>query len=350
MSVVHINASDDGEKKKVGGIRSVATDDNLFVSSCPYWDTYSYNLDRIKKFDLHGDFIMDIGSYGTGMGQLRDAGAITALKESDGQTYLYIIDSGNHRVQKFNASNGNYVNAWSLEVGSYYIGIAASLESDVPYLYLTVPNFQLDNGRIVKLNTVTSTAVTLVNCNYEPIYINLTQDASGTFFYCNNIKYDSNGNTVGSGDGFLMINVDGEIYTFKSENGNIVKYNANNEPVATIGCWSWYGIQSLGNIAANGDSTYVLCSMDTIDTVIQLIEFSYNWTVRLIQEEETIYNSVNGYKQTRTRYEYDDYGMLSVLPHESRCNYTDLCQEESNNGQFEYYSCCKAYRRQGTYI
>jgi tripartite motif-containing protein 71 len=53
---------------------------------------------RVQKFDLSGEFIMAWGSFGTGDGQFYFPRGV-AVDQSDGS--VYIVDMGNHRIQKF---------------------------------------------------------------------------------------------------------------------------------------------------------------------------------------------------------------------------------------------------------
>jgi tripartite motif-containing protein 71 len=56
---------------------------------------------RVQKFDMMGEFIMAWGSFGTGDGQFYFPRGI-AVDQSDGS--VYVVDMGNHRVQKFDTS------------------------------------------------------------------------------------------------------------------------------------------------------------------------------------------------------------------------------------------------------
>jgi len=66
---------------------------------------YVYVVDsanfRIQKFDRSGEFVMSWGSFGNADGQLYFARGI-AVDENDGA--VYVVDMGNHRVQKFDTS------------------------------------------------------------------------------------------------------------------------------------------------------------------------------------------------------------------------------------------------------
>ena len=66
---------------------------------------YVYVVDsanfRVQKFDMNGEFIMSWGSFGNGDGQFYfPRGA--AVDQADGS--VYVVDMGNHRIQKFDTS------------------------------------------------------------------------------------------------------------------------------------------------------------------------------------------------------------------------------------------------------
>src|SRR5439155_1241732 len=56
---------------------------------------------RVQKFDRSGEYVMSWGSFGNADGQLYFARGI-AVDENDGA--VYVVDMGNHRVQKFDTS------------------------------------------------------------------------------------------------------------------------------------------------------------------------------------------------------------------------------------------------------
>jgi len=56
---------------------------------------------RVQKFDMSGEFIMAWGSFGNGDGQFYFPRGI-AVDQNDGS--VYVVDMGNHRIQKFDTS------------------------------------------------------------------------------------------------------------------------------------------------------------------------------------------------------------------------------------------------------
>ncbi len=70
---------------------------------------------RVQKFDSNGQYILQWGTQGTGNGQFQAPGFLIGdLKGGiavDSTGNVYVVDTGNNRVQKFN-SQGGYVTQW----------------------------------------------------------------------------------------------------------------------------------------------------------------------------------------------------------------------------------------------
>jgi tripartite motif-containing protein 71 len=93
--------------------------------------------ERIQKFDSAGNFITTWGSPGSGEGQFRNASSWGTLGHlaTDSQGNVYVIDTNNYRVQKFDG-NGNYLTQWGaqgLEEGNFRVpyDIAVDAQSNV---------------------------------------------------------------------------------------------------------------------------------------------------------------------------------------------------------------------------
>ena len=56
---------------------------------------------RVQKLDMDGEFVMQWGSFGNNDGQFYFARGI-AVDQSDGS--VYVVDMGNHRIMKFDTS------------------------------------------------------------------------------------------------------------------------------------------------------------------------------------------------------------------------------------------------------
>lgn len=96
--------ADDPLNKPTG--LTVDSDGNLYVV-----DTRNF---RILKFNDNGELLLTIGEEGSGPGQFNFIGSDTSPVTDvavDSEGNLYVSDTGNARVQKFNA-NGEFLLAW----------------------------------------------------------------------------------------------------------------------------------------------------------------------------------------------------------------------------------------------
>jgi len=75
------------------------------------WGGYVYVADsenhRIQKFDSEGNFLFAWGSSGTETGQFNFPVGVS----TDSSGYVYVVDQGNERVQKFDGG-GKYITHW----------------------------------------------------------------------------------------------------------------------------------------------------------------------------------------------------------------------------------------------
>jgi DNA-binding beta-propeller fold protein YncE len=71
---------------------------------------------RIQKFDSQGEFVLMWGSPGSGEGQFMNASSWGTLGHlaGDRQGNIYVIDANNYRVQKFDGG-GNYQTQWGTQ-------------------------------------------------------------------------------------------------------------------------------------------------------------------------------------------------------------------------------------------
>ena len=103
----------------------------------------SFN-DRIQKFDSSGNYLGQWGSCGSGNGQFKGPLGVAV----DGQGNVYVADTGNNRIQKFDSSGG-YLGQWG-SYGSengqfkYPIGVAVDGKGNI---YVA----DLGNGRHPKI-------------------------------------------------------------------------------------------------------------------------------------------------------------------------------------------------------
>ncbi len=82
------NGSGDGQFSFPSGL-AVDSKDNIYVA-----DTGNH---RIQKFDVSGNFLTKWGSEGSGDGQFSSPSGVAV----DSQGNVYVADTGNHRIQKF---------------------------------------------------------------------------------------------------------------------------------------------------------------------------------------------------------------------------------------------------------
>lgn len=81
---------------------------------------------RIQKFDANGNFIMKFGEYGHGNGQfINPSGVTVSLRD-----YIYVADTGNNRIQMFDLS-GNFIRLVSKVEGIPENYKYHSLDSDI---------------------------------------------------------------------------------------------------------------------------------------------------------------------------------------------------------------------------
>jgi DNA-binding beta-propeller fold protein YncE len=87
---------------------------------------------RVQEFDSSGAYVRQWGTLGSGNGQFNNPQAI-AIATSSGK--IYVVDQGNYRVQEFDSS-GNYISQWGSQGsgnGQFQLpwGIAADTSGNV---------------------------------------------------------------------------------------------------------------------------------------------------------------------------------------------------------------------------
>jgi DNA-binding beta-propeller fold protein YncE len=115
-----------GQFGPIGGLATDAAGDVYVVDS---------SHDRIEKFDAVGDFIASWGASGSGIGQFRFFSSQNPTRPPGGGiavagNYVYVADSGNNRIERFNLQGGEPLAFGSKGAGpgqfSYPRGVAAS--------------------------------------------------------------------------------------------------------------------------------------------------------------------------------------------------------------------------------
>jgi autotransporter-associated beta strand protein len=155
--------------------------------------------ERVQKFDSEGNYLAQWGTSGSGPGQFMYPDGIAI----DHQNNVYVVDNGNTRIEKFD-SNGNFLLAWG-PIGSFPgdlsspFGIAVDSSNNV---YVT------DNGnnRVEKYNStgayITQWSNTVAGSALSnPLGIAI--DVSNRVYVADNDNiaieiFDSNGNYLGN--------------------------------------------------------------------------------------------------------------------------------------------------------
>jgi tripartite motif-containing protein 71 len=82
---------------------------------------------RIQEFDGNGKLIMTWGSLGQNDGQFYNP---TGMTVQFPQGNVYLVDTGNHRVQEF-TNDGKFINKWELPAGTSVVSPITGIEIDV---------------------------------------------------------------------------------------------------------------------------------------------------------------------------------------------------------------------------
>ena len=81
----------------------------IAIGNTGYVYVADFNNNRVQKFNPDGSFVTAWGSLGSANGQFNGPYYIAIDNNDNGA--VYVTDSNNHRVQKFD-SNGGFVGAW----------------------------------------------------------------------------------------------------------------------------------------------------------------------------------------------------------------------------------------------
>ena len=236
---------------------------------------------RIQKYDKNGTFITTWGSKGDGDGQFDYPKGITI----DPSNYVYVADTSNDRIQKFD-SNGTFITKWEFE-GSKIQGseveqlhfplIPQNIASDRSgNLYVAdtgndrIQKFDIIDGNLTfitewgtagdgdgQFDSPTDIAVD----RSSNVYVADTDDFSiqqfdnGTFYFPDSgndriQKFDSNGTFItkwgskGDGDGqfdypaYIAVDRPGNVYVADTANSRIQKFDSNGTFITK---WGSYG-------------------------------------------------------------------------------------------------------------
>lgn len=166
--------------------------------------------ERIQKFDTNGRFITNWGTYGSGDRQFIYPLGIAV----DSSSYIYVVDSYNSRIQKF-TNNGWFVSKWGSDTGAGCVQGHFAYAHDIDVdssnnVYVTDPSCYLQKFTSGG-SFITWWSPVTVACHGFPGYIAVDGVRNVTYVsneYCNDIlKYSTNGGYLtkwgssGSGNG-----------------------------------------------------------------------------------------------------------------------------------------------------
>ena len=182
--------------------------EGVAVDSSGYVYVVDWGNNRIQKFTSKGIFVLSMGSEGSGDGQFEYPIGIAV----DSSGYVYVTDFGNNRIQKFNSITGAFVLSWGSRGsgdGQFIAPVGIAVDSS-GYVYVA----DSYNNRIQKFNSTTGAFVT---------------------------KWGS----PGSGDGQLgdpegiAVDSSGHVYVADCVNNRIQKFNSTTGAFVTK--WGSYG-------------------------------------------------------------------------------------------------------------
>ena len=133
----------DGQFQRVHDLAFDSSEKRLYVSD--------RDGNRIQVFDKNGTFLFKWGSKGTGDGQF----TVPYSVDVDSQGNVWVADRGNHRIQKFDADGhflfkfGNTDGHPSSALGKFDNPRQVSVDKDVKFLYVA----DSKNNRVQKFDT-----------------------------------------------------------------------------------------------------------------------------------------------------------------------------------------------------
>ena len=299
--------SGDGQLRMPNG---VAVDS----SGCVYVCDYQNNANcRIEKFDSSGNFIRQIGSCGTGLGQLKNPRSVVVYG-----SLLYVADQGNHRIDIFDL-NGNYIESWSKSYLTNPYGIAVDTSGNVYVTDYTGTLYYPDVGYVLVFdpngNLLRYWGTDAYHGGlFDYHAFGIAVSASGYVYVVdeNNCiyKFDTQGNYIsqwgimGSGNGQfkqpvgVAVDNSGNVYVADSANGRVQKFDGNGNFITLIGngqflSAQWLAVDSSGNVYVSDSSDF----RDNVKEFAYESRFASTLTpnnVRLIVGHSQQFTSVHG--------------------------------------------------------
>ncbi len=208
---------------------------------------------RIQKFDSGGNYVTKWGSFGSGNTNFAYPRGIAVYETSPGTGFVYVADSDNHKIKKFDL-NGNYVTSW----GGYGTGNGkTSYPQDVAVDSLgNVYASDYDNARVTKFTSagvyVTKWGSSGSGTSQFNVPYDLAIDSSDNVYVVDSSnhrvqKFDSNGTYItqwgsfGTGNGSfatpsgIAIDSSDNVYVSDSANNRIQKFDSTGTYVSKWG-------------------------------------------------------------------------------------------------------------------
>ncbi len=254
----------------------VAVDSSGYVYVCDYQNNANC---RIEKFDSNGNFIKQIGSCGTNLGQFK-----TALSCAVYGSLLYVADEGNHRIDIFDL-DGNYITSWSKSYLTNPYGIAVDSSGNVYVtdysgtLYTTEIGYVLvfdPSGNLLRYwGTFAKPDPSPPAFYYHASGIAVS--ASGYVYVADEdnriFKFDTSGNfksswgSTGSGNGQfkqpcgVAVDNSGNVYVADAVNGRVQEFDGDGNFISVIGngqflSAQWVAVDHLGYVYVSDSSDF----------------------------------------------------------------------------------------------
>jgi len=191
-----------------------------------------------------GNFILKWGSNGTGNGQFTSSYYLA----TDSSNNIYIADTGNHRVEKFDSS-GNYITQWGSagsangQFSSLSSPFGIAVDSSNNILVIDTGNYRIQkfdsNGNFLNKFGSFGTGVGGLGTPYGIAIDPINNSIYVTDNYNNKVlKYDSSGNflfqwgSAGAGNGQfagirgIAVDAAGNVYTTEITNNRVQKFTS----------------------------------------------------------------------------------------------------------------------------
>jgi len=192
---------------------------------------------RIQKFDKNGTYLTKWGSAGTGNGQFSAPEGIAV----DDSSNVYIVDTGNNRIQKFD-KNGAFMKKWSTYDTFYgFSGPRCAAIDNAGYLYVTdygntrVVKFDRNGGYIEKWDK-DAYGISFEDSSY--VYTTTpTTNYVNKYTLTFNVRggWNGSGGVNLSGPRGIAVSKGGGVYVVDRSNSRIVEFNGSGTLVTTWG-------------------------------------------------------------------------------------------------------------------